>query len=181
MNFSFDFVFKHYFKHLFDGFHQTDVIIGVIYILISVMVGLWKGWKQTFRLLIIGYFLFVLYATVISRPQKERIQYCLIPFNSYFFIEDGDRFLLPQVLMNIVMFIPIGFLLKVAYSSWELKKVLAYGSLFSLLIEMLQLALMKGVAEVDDLIHNTFGCVIGYGMAVLLSALRFKYKVVLGR
>lgn len=169
MNFSFDFVFKHYFKHLFDGFHQTDVIIGVIYILISVMVGLWKGWKQTFRLLIIGYFLFVLYATVISRPQKERIQYCLIPFNSYFFIEDGDRFLLPQVLMNITMFIPIGFLLKVAFRSLDWKKVMAYGLLFSLLIELLQLALMKGAVEVDDVIHNSLGCLIGYCISFFIS------------
>ena len=169
MNFSFEFVFKHYFKHLFDGFQPKDVVIGLIFILITLVVGMWKGWKQAFRLLTIGYILLVLYVTVISRPQNEQIQYCLMPFNSYFSIDDGDRFLLPQVLMNITMFIPIGFLLKVAFRSLDWKKVMAYGLLFSLLIELLQLALMKGAVEVDDVIHNSLGCLIGYCISFFIS------------
>lgn len=38
----------------------------------------------------------------------------------------------------------------------------------SLIIELLQLVMLKGCAEMDDIIHNTIGCMIGYGILYLL-------------
>lgn len=173
--------FKFYITHIFDRFQSELLYVLVTYVLLILICVLWKGAKRSLWMSLIGYYILVLYITVFSRSTNDGIRYGIIPFSSYHDIANGNYLLLPQVLMNTVMFIPFGFLLKAAFRSWDWKMVLAYGSLFSLLIELLQLALMKGAAEVDDLIHNTFGCVIGYGMAVLLSALRFKYKVVLGR
>lgn len=46
--------------------------------------------------------------------------------------------------------------------------VLFAGILLSVGIEALQLYLKRGLCETDDIIHNTLGCLIGYG--VILSA-----------
>ena len=45
--------------------------------------------------------------------------------------------------------------------------VIPVGFCFSLLIEVLQLVLRKGTFEVDDLINNTAGVVIGLGVYLL--------------
>ena len=36
------------------------------------------------------------------------------------------------------------------------------GLCFSMLIELLQLVLKRGLTEIDDVVHNGVGCVIGY-------------------
>ena len=38
----------------------------------------------------------------------------------------------------------------------------------SMSIEALQFFFHKGVSEVDDIMHNTLGCVIGYGVFSLI-------------
>lgn len=117
----------------------------------------------------------MLYITVFSRTTNEHIKIGVIPFSSYIDIANGDRFLLPQVLMNIVMFIPVGFLLKTVWREWDWKKVIACGAALSIVIELSQLLFLKGSAEADDLIHNTIGCVIGYWFYKVYS---FKFIVI---
>ena len=40
------------------------------------------------------------------------------------------------------------------------------GGGFSVLIEVLQFVFKRGYAEVDDVLNNVVGCVIGYGVYV---------------
>lgn len=155
-------VFEYYFTHLLDGYPSEFFYAIAAFVILTVTIGIWKGISRAKVMSLIGYCLFVLYITVFSRATNEHVKLGIIPFYSYTDIANGDRFLLPQVLMNIVMFIPIGFLLKAVFCNWGWKKVLFYGTLLSLLIELLQLELMKGATEVDDVIHNSFGCIIGY-------------------
>ena len=162
MEFSFEFVFKHYFEHIYNSYQTNATVLVAMYILTVVAVGVWKGWKSAFQWLTIGYCLLVLYVTVFSRPQNEQMQYCLVPLHSYYSIFTDNRFLLPQVVMNVVMFVPLGVLMGFLNHDW--KGILLAGMLFSMIIEGLQLVMMRGTAEVDDVIHNTVGCMIGYGM-----------------
>lgn len=60
------------------------------------------------------------------------------------------------------MFIPIGFFAGCLWRGKNFKKVIGLGLIVSLVIESGQLVFEKGVAEIDDLIHNTLGCSIGY-------------------
>ncbi len=62
---------------------------------------------------------------------------------------------------NIGWFVPFGFLLPMMKKSTFLKVTLG-GFGFSLLIEIMQLVFKKGFFEVDDLILNTAGAMIGY-------------------
>ena len=70
---------------------------------------------------------------------------------------------------NIVWFIPFGFLLPMLLKKSSFFKIVVCGFMFSLAIETMQFFTYKGVAELDDLILNTFGAAIGYLLFKLLS------------
>lgn len=66
---------------------------------------------------------------------------------------------------NTAMFIPSGIILPVVYkklnSFW---KVIAVGALISLCIELLQLPFASRASDIDDLLLNTLGVAVGYGI-----------------
>lgn len=67
-----------------------------------------------------------------------------------------------NVLGNIFMFSPLGFCLPLLWYRWQniLKTVLA-GALFSLSVECIQLFIGRSV-DIDDLLLNTLGALVGY-------------------
>ena len=78
--------------------------------------------------------------------------------------------------MNVVVFVPVGFLLgvRIQDSSFTIRKasftirkallVALMGCGISVTIEALQFFFMRGFSEVDDVMHNTLGCLIGWFM-----------------
>jgi glycopeptide antibiotics resistance protein len=70
-------------------------------------------------------------------------------------------------LLNILLLVPFGFGLPFV-TDFRMKKVVLAGSLFSLLIEFLQLItgyiakMTFRISDINDLIFNTIGAVIGY-------------------
>lgn len=72
---------------------------------------------------------------------------------------------------NIVLFIPCGFLLPLAYPQLRLRRrLLLILFLTSLFFESLQLAFAIGTFDVDDLLLNVLGGWIGYGFLRLFIA-----------
>ena len=73
--------------------------------------------------------------------------------------------MLVENVMNVVVFIPIGMilgsLLRVK-GSWLV--ALLIGCSISITIEALQFWFMRGFTELDDVMHNTVGCLIGWFM-----------------
>jgi glycopeptide antibiotics resistance protein len=65
-------------------------------------------------------------------------------------------------MMNVMVFIPVGLLLGIAFKQVTWWKALLIGSSISISIESLQFWFMKGFSEVDDVMHNTVGCIMGY-------------------
>ena len=55
-------------------------------------------------------------------------------------------------------------------------KVTLFGFLMSLTIEVLQLPFAVRASDVDDLILNTAGCMVGYGIYALVRFLCLKCK-----
>ena len=69
---------------------------------------------------------------------------------------------------NIVMFIPIGFLLPLLWKKFDRAwRTVGIGFLLSLIIEILQLPQMRS-SDVDDLWLNTLGACIGYVLYKIL-------------
>lgn len=85
------------------------------------------------------------------------------------------RFL--NVYGNIAIFIPFGFLLPYAF-----KKTIGFGAFFSytmvvvLGIEVSQVFSTLGIFDVDDIILNTFGAIIGYFIYQLFRVLKGENK-----
>ena len=83
---------------------------------------------------------------------------------------DNVRDTIWNVAGNSAMFIPTGVILPVLYRKPDtFWKVIAIGALISLCIEVLQLPFASRASDVDDLILNTLGVAIGYGIYVVIK------------
>lgn len=131
--------------------------------------GFRKGLGYSFGLLFLEY-VFLLYAsTVIFRTAMSEREYDLTPFWSYRAIIDGrEPQLLPENIMNVVVFVPVGVLAGRAFRGVNWMNVLVIGTGLSVGIETMQFLLKKGFAEIDDVMHNTLGCLIGYGLYLII-------------
>jgi glycopeptide antibiotics resistance protein len=63
---------------------------------------------------------------------------------------------------NIVLLIPIGFLAPLVFRDMTWKMALALAAATGLIIEVLQTVLHVGIFDIDDVILNAFGFMIGY-------------------
>ena len=98
----------------------------------------------------------------------------LIPFVNLLDYE-SKRDLLLNLIGNCAMFIPTGILTPILYKHLDsFKKTVLTGFLISLSIEILQLPFAVRASDVDDLILNTLGVSIGYGLYALVKKLTGK-------
>lgn len=99
-----------------------------------------------------------------------------IPFYSVYYylisVQEPLEVGLVNVFGNILLFIPFGFLLPLAFRSFSrLRSALLVMALTSLLFEVIQMLMAIGHFDIDDVLLNAIGGVIGYGF-FRLSALR---------
>lgn len=121
-----------------------------------------------------GFCALFLYLAVFSRsPHDAGTE--LVPFWSYRASVSKyyalDVFM--QILENIAIFIPIGFLLPFAFGKRE-RGVLPFAFLLSLFAEGFQYAFSLGVCETDDIINNTLGAAVGFGLYRAMTAAEIK-------
>ena len=83
------------------------------------------------------------------------------------------REMLINVVGNTAMFIPLGIVWPSVFKKLDThKKVIAAGVGYSLCIEILQLLFYDRVTDVDDLILNSLGYLIGYGLYLLVKTIK---------
>jgi glycopeptide antibiotics resistance protein len=103
---------------------------------------------------------------------------------------DGDvlfmiRLIIRNVGGNILLFIPLGFLIPIIWKNVRhMKQILLIGMGVSVTIELLQLleSFVGGwgrVTDIDDVICNAFGAVLGYLLYYLLLPFSKKYQVII--
>ncbi len=83
-------------------------------------------------------------------------------------------------LLNIFMFVPLGFLLPFIWRNMDFAKTFLTGFFFSLYLELTQL-LNRRVTDIDDLVANTLGCIIGFFIYQLIYKLFRRLKPVMYR
>ncbi|AIE78390.1 teicoplanin resistance protein vanZ [Bacillus cereus] len=77
-------------------------------------------------------------------------------------------------LLNILLFMPLGFLLPTIWPQFrKMKNTVCAGFFFSLAIELNQL-LNNRITDIDDLFTNTLGAIIGYVLYKVLYTALFK-------
>lgn len=121
-------------------------------------------WRKVFLWLIFtAYLSIVLYATFLRHAGGYR-EWNLHLFRAW--REAWNDFSAKNwanVLLNIAMFIPLGFLLPLLFKKlrkWYLSIPVGLG--LSLAIELLQLSFSRGICDIDDLFANTLGTFIGF-------------------
>jgi glycopeptide antibiotics resistance protein len=117
------------------------------------------------------YFLAIIYFTIFKRGElhivfNNRAYANLAPLRETIrmFIEPraSIRFALLNVFGNILLFIPLGFLIPLLFDKGNnLGRVVFYGALSSALIEVIQFFTTFNVTDIDDVIFNTAGAFIG--------------------
>lgn len=71
-------------------------------------------------------------------------------------------------LLNVVLFLPLGFVLPMLWKCFQKPgKTIVHGFLFSLMIELMQLFNYRAT-DIDDLLMNTAGTVLGYMVFLLV-------------
>ena len=81
------------------------------------------------------------------------------------------RDMLVNLIGNVALFIPSGIVFPILYPKLDgFWKTTAAGALLSLCLELAQLPFFTRATDVDDLILNTLGCALGYGLWALSRA-----------
>lgn len=137
-------------------------------IIVFGLYGIKNHWKFTKRVIIAGvvlsaYIAVVVGLTLLNRTPSEEHRTILKLFWSYGAWIQGSEKALWEIIGNIVMLIPYGILLPILYQKFrKFQWILAASFIFTLLIEVSQYLTCRGWFELDDLIHNTIGGLIGF-------------------
>jgi glycopeptide antibiotics resistance protein len=76
---------------------------------------------------------------------------------------------------NIIPFMPIGLLAPLVFRSTSWQRVLVLGVVTGLTFEVTEVIFRVGIFDVDDVILNAFGVIVGYGVfAVLKRATQYR-------
>ena len=166
----------HYFPQIF----VNRIIISVIAFAVFCAVSIFLYKKHKFNkvqcgaaILLSLYIVVLLYFTVVGRYSHEEYEYQINFFTSYrwFFQYNGEQ-VLRQLLINFVMLMPVGFLLPVVIKSKHKYLItMALSLLLTVFIETMQLITKCGSFEVDDIINNFIGAVLGMLIYALCSKL----------
>ena len=164
----------HYFPEIF----VNRIIISVIAFAVFCAVSIFLYKKHKFNKLQCGvaillslYIVVLLYFTVTGRYSHEEYEYQINFFTSYrwFFEHNGEQ-VLRQLLINLVMLMPVGFLLPIIINTkHKFLITMALSLLLTVFIETMQLITKCGSFEIDDIINNFVGAVIGMLIYMLLN------------
>lgn len=144
----------------------------LIFLLFVIAVNLWLRFavrtgrirrKQIASMILLEFYMALVYSsTVFTRqPMERHLQ--LVPlavWKAAFWNHSRDA--LMDGFLNIILFLPIGWLLVTACRrTRQLPRLVLYGTAFSLFIETSQFIFRRGFSSVDDLLNNTIGCLLG--------------------
>lgn len=130
-------------------------------------------WGRVFLWLVfLGYMIVVIYATMLRWTGFFHREWNFHLFRAW--REAWNNFSVKNwanVLLNVAMFVPLGVLFPLIWNTfrkWYIMIPTGFG--VSLVIELMQLALGRGICDVDDLLANGLGSMIGYfGVMLLIS------------
>ena len=161
------------------SFWEGELILTAIWLSVRIIVWIRQrriDWKREAALLLMYLNLFVIVRIVFFPMYRVngRVQPLLfdpsavypfwtnfVPFVNLLSYESTFDLLL-NVIGNVLLFVPTGFLLPFLYRKFDtFPKVVLTGFCISLLIETLQLPFFQRQTDVDDLILNTLGTAIG--------------------
>ena len=120
--------------------------------------------QQGLRVLFAVYLIFTFYITVVSRASSGKDLMRTEWFDGYKSIH--DVYANSENYLNILLFVPIGCLAGLVSKKYRLIHAVLVGLFVSETIECSQLIWQRGTFDVNDLMNNTIGAMIGGLIAV---------------
>lgn len=147
-------------------------IIDIVIMLLIYIIFLFKKWKRKGKknLLIntllyfyfIGFLYFTLMPVITSLPFMFNHPYTKMNLNLFDDLIIGRGDYLIQIVLNIILTVPFGFLISYKIDKVNLFKVMLYTFILSLTTELLQPLINARSADITDLLINVIGGVAGY-------------------
>ena len=101
----------------------------------------------------------------------------LLPFSSLVYaVMSGLETAWYLIILNILMFIPMGILLPLIFKRMHFFKTLLYAFMLTAGIEIVQMLFPGRVFDIDDILFNSFGAAIGYAVYCFFALLFGKRK-----
>ena len=119
--------------------------------------------QLTEAIILSAYVVVLLYLTIFGRYSHPEYTYQIHIYKSYkHLLEQFDWQGIRQIIINIAMMIPVGFLLPVLIKNkYKYLLTLISALILILFIEIMQMVMQCGSFEVDDVINNLIGTIIG--------------------
>ena len=133
-----------------------------------------KTKRQISITFLVGFVVFVFSSTVIFRPKGQIDNIVLIPLYSYYEAICGNYHLLLENFLNVLLFVPIGILFYLSQKDKNTTIPILFSMGLSITIEISQFIWTKGFCEIDDVIHNTLGCFLGYSLCMIVLNMNLK-------
>lgn len=130
--------------------------------------------RKIYRIFIFPYTIFLLYLMFLGfgREQHEANIVRLLPLvSTILFVQNTTSWesIIINLLGNIIMFIPFGFLGWLNAKYFSFKKLIVDFLSVLIIVEALQYLTRLGVFDIDDLALNSLGVWIGFQMRKLFS------------
>lgn len=137
------------------------------------------------KILFILYILFIIYFLLFSdwygrTGEMQEYRYNLVLFNEIkrfweYREQLGVYAMFTNLFGNVLIFVPFGFFMPMASRYRSFFSTLFYSFGLSLCVETFQLVTKVGSFDVDDLLLNTIGGVLGYIIFMICAAIRRKH------
>ena len=134
--------------------------------------------KKIYRIFILPYTIFLLYLMFLGfgREQHEANIVRLLPLvSTILFVQNTTSWesIIINLLGNIIMFIPFGFLGWLNAKYFSFKKLIVDFLSALIIVEALQYLTRLGVFDIDDLALNSLGVGIGFQMRKFIDHFQF--------
>lgn len=147
------------------------ILLGLLGVLLFLTLDRKNFTRNIQILFLLEYLFFLICTTIVFRGENPEKGYNLVPFWSYRAICEGQKYLILENILNILVFIPVGLFSGLISKGKKSCIIILVGFFLSVSIELVQFLLMRGFAEVDDVIHNTLGCVLGLTLSIFFVKL----------
>ena len=109
---------------------------------------------------------------LLTRAELNTVRgYNLVPFSEMFRYEIGSTSFYLNVVGNIVIFIPFGYLISTYIKPKRILSILIVSVISSATVEFVQLCIGRSF-DVDDIILNSLGAIIGFLIYIGLGAIK---------
>lgn len=136
----------------------------VFVLLLGELMRNWYSINKYAVMLFVVYSVCVCYLTIMGRETNSHATINVVPLQRIMQqLEKGDQQMLTHLALNVAMTVPLGVILPLIHHRLEkFSYAFLSGMMVSVIIETVQLVLRLGECDVDDIIANTLGAVIGY-------------------